>query len=158
MWPHDRGRGVSTDLVIPTSREAVLVLESPVLYLLEQAGGVAREILDGRIVDWTEQGWTQQRIADEIGCSRRAIGKRQERLGVQPTSNRGHPRELEPGSNSGDNGEIVDAEVIDADEPANTDAPDRTNGQAHEIDDAGSVRCPTCGHMCRADDIRVWTE
>ena len=47
---------MGTELVVPTSRDAVFALDSPTLYVLERAGEIAREILDGRIVAWTEQG------------------------------------------------------------------------------------------------------
>jgi hypothetical protein len=98
------------------------VLPSDQLYQLEQAGEIAREILDERIAGWVEDGWTQQRIADEIGITQRGIGKRLERLGLRTQSNRGRPKKLEQSSNSpdpdpSDLGEEVDAEVVEDDAP-----------------------------------------
>jgi hypothetical protein len=107
---------VSGELVVPTSRAAVVTLKSRTLYVLEQAGEIAREILDGRIVAWTEQDWTQQKIADEIGCSRQAVGKRQARLGVTPSQPHAPRGSSNPVATSNGDGpaEVVDAEVVDA--------------------------------------------
>lgn len=105
---------MGTDLVVPESREAVLALKSSELYLLEQAGDIAREILDGRIVAWTEQGWTQQEIADEIGCNRATVSKRQARLSVTPSQPHA-PRGSSATGTTSENGsdpEVVDAEVV----------------------------------------------
>lgn len=145
---------------IPSGREAIRGLESRMLYTLEQAGQIAREVLDERIVGWTEQGWTQRQISEEIGCSRQAIGKRQARLGVQSEDPRRDNSLSNPVAQTEPNedDEIIDAEIVADDESNNPSAPDRANGQAHQADDVGSVRCPTCGHMVRADAIRVWNE
>jgi hypothetical protein len=92
--------------------------------LLEQAGEVAREILDGRILEWTGRGWTQQQIADEIGCSQRGVSKRQARLGIapsQPHAPRGSKNRVLTSSNGSDP-EVVDAEVV----------PDPTPGRGRE--------------------------
>jgi hypothetical protein len=83
---------MGTDLVVPTGRQAVRALDSPTLYLLEQAGEIAREILDGRIIEWTAQDWTTRKIAAEVGCSQQAIVKRQARLGVKSSDPRGGAR------------------------------------------------------------------
>jgi hypothetical protein len=64
-------------------------MPSAQLYMLERAGEMARDILDERIVEWTREGWTQQRVADELGCSQQAISKRQARLGVKSIDPRG---------------------------------------------------------------------
>ena len=123
----------STELVVPTNREAVLALESPVLYLLEQAGEVAREILDERIVGWTQQGWTQREIAEEIGCSQQAISKRQMRLGVRPAQpNR--PHKVQPGCTSENGSAPVDVEVVEAVEviPGQLELDERTDGERLE--------------------------
>lgn len=150
------------DLVVPTSRDAILALDSQALYLLEQAGEIARGILDERIVAWTTEGWTQTKIAEEIGCSQQTVSRRQAWLGVQPSQpNAPHsPRKVRAPSTSEEatDGEVVDAEVVDA-EPSDNDASDRANGQTHQPYDPGpSVKCPTCGHMVRPDDIQVWAE
>jgi transcriptional regulator with XRE-family HTH domain len=105
------------ELVVSTSREAVLALDSSMLYVLERAGEVAREILDARIVDWTEQGWTQRQIAGEIGCSQSAISQRQARLGVkpsQPHTRRGSNKPLITPENGSDPTATADVEVVDA--------------------------------------------
>jgi hypothetical protein len=101
---------MGTELVVPTSRQAVLALDSPTLYLLEQAGEIAREILDGRIIEWTEQGWSQRKIAGEVGCSQSSVSRRQARLGVQPSQP--HTSVESDAGCITSNGEVVDAEVM----------------------------------------------
>jgi len=114
------------ELELLTSREAVETLDSPTLYVLEQGGGVAREHLDRRVVEWTEQGWSQRKIAKEIDCTDAAVRQRQQRLGIKPTSKRGGRRdgafEKATFSNSSSDPEpIVDAEVV-SDETVPVDA------------------------------------
>jgi len=72
----------STELIVPDSRDLILSLDSPTLYKLEEAGQIARDILDERVVGWTSEGWSQRQIAEEIGCTQAAISKRQARLGI----------------------------------------------------------------------------
>jgi hypothetical protein len=43
------------------TRDAILALSSDHLYALEQAGEIARDVLDERIIAWTEEGWSQRR-------------------------------------------------------------------------------------------------
>jgi len=73
----------STELIVPDSRDLILSLDSPTLYKLEEAGQIARDILDERVVGWTSEGWSQRQIAEEIGCTQAAVSKRQARLGVE---------------------------------------------------------------------------
>ena len=104
---------MGSELVVPASRDAVLALDSATLYVLERAGEVAREILDGRIVAWTGEGRTQRQIADEIGCSQQAISQRQARLGVRPSQpNAPHKVQAACTSENGSDAEVVDAEVM----------------------------------------------
>ena len=64
---------------------------------------------------WVSDGWTQQRIADEVGRSQQVVSKWMARFGIEPVSNQGRPRkiELQPSSNS-EPGEVVDAEAVEA--------------------------------------------
>ena len=103
---------MSTDLVVPTNRAAVVALEPRMLYLLEQAGEIAREILDERVIEWTEQKWTQQQIAEEVGCTRQAISQRQARLGVAPSQPHARRRSSKPLASSENGFGPVDVEVI----------------------------------------------
>lgn len=70
-------------VAIPDSREVAQALPNHVLYRLELAGQIAREVLDERVVAWTHEGRSQSDIAQELGCTRQAISKRQQRLGVE---------------------------------------------------------------------------
>ena len=45
---------------------------------------------DGRLAGWCEAGWTQARMAAELGVSRQAVAKRLRRLGLR--TSRGRPR------------------------------------------------------------------
>lgn len=117
-------------LVVPDDVDLVRQMPSSVLYQLEEAGRIATEVLDARVVDWTERGWTQRQIAEELGCDRSTVGYRQRRLGVEPTSNRGRPKvELGSVPNSPDEPEIVDAEVVEdaPSPPATADAVERVD-------------------------------
>jgi hypothetical protein len=87
------------------------------VYLLELVGETSRVELDRRIAEWTAAGWTQQAIADEVGCVRETIRDRQQRLGVRPRSNRDAPRrELAGPANLIEEEVILDAEVVPDDE------------------------------------------
>lgn len=107
-----------TDLVIPEGHDVVRSLPSETLYRLELAGQIATEILDERVIDWTNDGWSQNQIAEELGCKQPAVSKRQKRLGIESLNtwkqksgggdNRGIPQ-------TGDNG-YDDAEEVDPDE------------------------------------------
>jgi hypothetical protein len=57
---------------VPQQVEDARALPSAALYLLERAGELAREVLDERITEWTQAGWTQRQIAEEIGCDHTA--------------------------------------------------------------------------------------
>jgi hypothetical protein len=70
-------------LTIPDSTDVARELPSDILYKLELAGEIAREVLDERIVEWTEAGKSQRWIATELDCDQRTVGRRQERLGVK---------------------------------------------------------------------------
>ena len=43
---------------------------------------MSSEILDERIIDRTERGWSQRQIAEELGCSHEAVRGRLARLGL----------------------------------------------------------------------------
>jgi hypothetical protein len=45
------------ELAIPESKELARELSSQVLYRLEEAGHIAKEVLDERVVEWAEAGW-----------------------------------------------------------------------------------------------------
>ena len=81
-----------TELAVPDSIEVAKNLPSAWLYQLEQAGSLATEILDERVQVWAHEGWTQQQMADEIGCSQSAVDRRCARLGVRTQSPRGRPK------------------------------------------------------------------
>jgi hypothetical protein len=76
---------LTTDLVIPESLEVAENLPSDLLYKLEIAGEISKEILDRRVIEWADEDWTQSQMADELGCSQQAVSKRMKRLGVQPS-------------------------------------------------------------------------
>jgi hypothetical protein len=80
--------------IVQQGSDVVRTLDSPTLYQLEQAGQVAREVLDERIVEWTQAGWSQRQIAEEMGCSHQAVSKRQARLGIE---SRNEWRQASPG-------------------------------------------------------------
>jgi hypothetical protein len=69
----------TTDLVIP-DRAELAQLSNAELYKLEVLGDISKEILDDRVIQWTEEGWTQRQIAVELGCSHVAVGSRVRRL------------------------------------------------------------------------------
>jgi hypothetical protein len=103
--------------LIPVTRALAYELPSDLLYKLERAGEISRQILDERIVEWAADGWTQSAIADELGCSQPAISKRMTRLGIEPA----HPEQQRPRSHNqvmralnGD-GPLEDVEVFSAD-------------------------------------------
>jgi hypothetical protein len=86
------GTVVSAELVATGSQELIRQLPPDQLYLLEQAGEIAREVLDEQVIGWTEEGRSQRWIAEQLGCSHVAVGKRQARLGVESLSPRGGDR------------------------------------------------------------------
>jgi hypothetical protein len=113
---------VNAELVVPESRDVARDMPSQTLYALEIAGQIATELLDERVVAWTEEGKTQTWIASELGCVQSVVSDRQRRLGVEPRSNRGRPRkEISATDNS--NGEVVDAEVVEPDEVIHPEPP-----------------------------------
>lgn len=67
---------------IPDTREVARDLPSSFLYALERAGEISREILDERVREWVAEGWTQRRMAAELGCAQSAIARRCKRLGL----------------------------------------------------------------------------
>jgi len=74
---------IEHSLTVPESREIAQKLTSRDLFRLEAIGAIATEILDERVTEWAEQGWSQQAMANELGCSAPAINKRLKRLGVK---------------------------------------------------------------------------
>jgi hypothetical protein len=80
--------------LLPESKEIARKIPSPLLFQLEQAGEIATEILDERVTAWAEEGWTQRRMADEIGCSPSSVSDRLKRLGVKTKDPRGGAREF----------------------------------------------------------------
>jgi hypothetical protein len=143
-------------VTIPESTDLARELPSNVLYQLEAAGQLATEILDERVIQWTREGWSQQKIADELGCDQRTVGRRQERLGVTPVSSRGRPRkELGDMPNSEDAAPVAepqDEEVVSG-EVVNDPGPSTLSP-----DPGPRVKCPACGHMVKPDDIHTWRE
>lgn len=75
--------------------EIISGMSSADLYALEQAGQIARDILDGRIAGWVEAGWTQQSISAETGIPQQTLSDRVRRLGLSTASLRGRPRKIE---------------------------------------------------------------
>ena len=77
---------MSAELTVwqPPSAEAIRAMASPEVYALERLGEAlvegARAELDGRIAEWTQAGWSQRQIADEIGCDQSTVSRRQARL------------------------------------------------------------------------------
>ncbi len=124
---------MSAALVVPDSADIARTLPSDALYRLEAAGQIATEILDERVIAWTEEGKTQAWIAGELGCKQPAVSKRQTRLGVTARSSRGRPRGsnnsggIIPDPESQDHADAgaVDAEVVEPDEvlPPDPDPP-----------------------------------
>lgn len=118
------------EVVVPTARVDVERLPSEVLYRLEQAGEIAKEILDERVVRWAEGGMKQAWMADELGCSQQAVSKRLARLGIETRDPRGRPK---------NNNQVVKPprqEVLPPDRPAQhlpdllaPDAPDNLRTQ-----------------------------
>jgi hypothetical protein len=87
-----RGRAMSSiELAAPQNVELLRSLPSAQLYLFERAGDLAREVLDERVIEWTRDGWTQRRIAEELGCDHSSVSRRQARLGVKSSDPRGGP-------------------------------------------------------------------
>lgn len=86
------------------TREQAREMDSRSLYVLERSGQICKAVLDERVIAWTQEGWTQQRMADEIGCSRQAISKRQIRLEIVPSEPHPSRRISNPVANS-ENGE-----------------------------------------------------
>lgn len=125
----------TTDLIVPSSTDVIRELDSPTVYALEQAGGVAREVLDDRIVRWTEDRWTQQQIADEIGLDPGNLSRRMQRMErdglLDPrrvkSTNRGRPRNIVD-----DNIPVGDAVVIDELEPVDGEIVDLGLADADE--------------------------
>jgi predicted transcriptional regulator len=78
-----------TELAIPESKELIKELPSRVLYQFERAGVLAKEILDERVTEWAEDGWTQQRMAEEMGCSQQAVSKRLSGLEIETKGTQG---------------------------------------------------------------------
>lgn len=124
-------RGTAIERAVPQTVDVARTLPSPTLYALERAGGIAREVLDSRIVAWTTDGWSQRRIAEEIGCSQSQVSRRQQRLGVtaagpQAGQTARAPRELPSGN---DAPRIIEPEILP---PL---APD-SNGAARAVEQA----------------------
>lgn len=126
------------ELAIPESAELARELPSPWLYQLEQAGALAREILDERVIQWTDEGKSQRWIADEVGCSHQAISKRQAKLDIEPSQ----PKRAASG-----NLVATSVEVVEPDEvlpPTQELAPRQTRMADSFNPDTDDVFCPTC--------------
>jgi hypothetical protein len=100
------------ELMVPQDAELARSLPSAQLYLLERAGDLAREVLDERVIQWTADGWTQRRIADELGCDHSSVSRRQSRLGVKSSDPRGGIRLVQAAPKSGDGAVVVEDERI----------------------------------------------
>jgi hypothetical protein len=93
---------------IPQDPDVLAALPSRELYRLEAIGQLATEILDQRVVEWTERGWTQRLIAAELGCSQPAVSKRQARLWVRPLDRRGGDRFDNPAIKAAEQDDLFD--------------------------------------------------
>ena len=109
---------VSLDL-IPATQASARDLPSDVLYALERAGEISRAILDERVTDWATAGWTQRRMADELGCSQQAVSERVRRLGIakprRPRNNKALVIPAESPNGPIDVGDIEDVTVFRSD-------------------------------------------
>lgn len=106
---------MGSELAVPESRDIARSLPSDALYKLELAGQIASEILDERVIAWTEEGRTQEWIAGETGMGQSTVSDRQRRLGVEPKSKRGRPRREEipePGNSDGQDAEVVEPDEV----------------------------------------------
>lgn len=139
---------MSTELTVPTARE-LEALSPTDRWNLEEVLGAAQETLrefnDDELRRWVEvEGKTQREIAEMVGRSPGRIAQRASRLGLVPHDNRGGSRLLSPKQNppdDDDDAEVVEGEVSEA-----------------VLDPGPRVKCPTCGHMVKPDDIGTWRE
>jgi predicted XRE-type DNA-binding protein len=137
------------------SRHDLEALSPADLWTLEERASeiqdACRELNDERLRHWIEvEGKTQAEIAKLVGRSQQRISQRCDRLGIAPASKRGRSRITTPsnstptpstdGPNTGFE-EVIDAEVVD-EEPAPDPGP--------------RVKCPTCGHMVKPNDLGAW--
>jgi hypothetical protein len=100
----------SAELVVPQDMELARAMPSAHLYMLERAGEIAREILDERVAEWTAEGWTQRKIADELGCDHSSVSRRQARLGVKSSDRRGGAVLVRTAPKPG-NGQVEEARI-----------------------------------------------
>lgn len=157
---------------VPTRTELESLSPADLWTLEERASEVqevCRELNDERLRRWVEvEGKTQRKIAAMVGRSPSNIARRASRLGLVAKDNRGGNRVLltceqnEP--EPPDDAEEVDAEIVEdvpgerpparpaAGGPAYAD-PDLRQGAS---DPGPRVKCPTCGHMVKPDDIGAW--
>jgi hypothetical protein len=108
---------------MPATPEIARMLPSRTLYRLEVAGEIARDVLDERVIAWTGDGWSQRKIAEEVGCTQSAVSKRQARLGIKSRALRAGGQTLEsveglgrgPVTSTGSTGQrVVNPVVVEA--------------------------------------------
>lgn len=122
------------ELVIPQTKEMAFGLPSQTLYFLEEAGEIARDVLDGRIAEWAEAGWTQRQMAEEIGCSQQTISKRLNRLGLKttdPRSGKAGRKANTPPAYSSTDPDVIEAEEAEWEE---VDVPERSSPRPRLVD------------------------
>lgn len=146
----------ATALVVPTTRDAMLALTPRDVYMLEQAGQVAREIVDNWIVEWTEGGWSQAEIAQELGCSQQAVSKRQSRIGIEP-SQPNRPHKVQPSCTSPTDTEIVEGEIMEPESQA-IDGADLTPIPIAAESDSGSSPAITASPMAESYTLNSFRE
>lgn len=108
-----------TQLVVPTARE-LQDLDAHERWNLEDALGEVQHALrafnDAELRRWVEEGKTQTEIAGMVGRDQSVISRRCIRLGLQPLSNRGRPRNMQvhiSPDHPAAEPEPIDAEVVE---------------------------------------------
>lgn len=141
------------------SRHDLEALSPADLWTLEERASeiqdACRELNDERLRHWVEvEGKTQAEIGKLVGRSQSQIQRRCARLGLEASSSRGRPRITPTGNSDSDDAEVVDAEVVEEDYD---DVPQsRPPSQPSPSDPGPRVKCPTCGHMVKPDDLGAW--
>jgi hypothetical protein len=78
---------------------------------LQEATAEVSDYINDQIRFLVGEGWTQTQIAEECKRAQQTVSDRMRRLGIEPASNRGRPRQLPVTGNS--EPEPPDAEVLD---------------------------------------------
>jgi hypothetical protein len=159
----------SAAVTVPTRAELESITPADRWHLedkLGEAQGALRGFNDDELRRWVEvEGKTQTEIAKLVGRDQSTISYRCARLGIEVPKGKGtaggRPKQVMDVHNPGDDEEVLDGEVVDEgydDVPQSRPTSEPSPRGPAYSDPGPRVKCPTCGHMVKPDDIGAWRE